>query len=655
MDMKKFIIGLFVIASLVCNDVMAQKKGNPFMMVGDTPYYANDFYNAYFETLARGENIEVVAFARDYAGFCARVAEAKALGLDITATFKSGIDNYIQNYTTTYYSDAAAIERLSREAASRASEDVKIAHILIPVSPYAFEKDSLEARGRIDSVYAALKAGADWTTLANEINRNDTGGEIGFINIFQVPYEIETAAYTTAVGSYSAPVRSPYGYHIVKVLEKRPERGLVEISHIMIFRKDNEEDNAKALKDMRTALNMLKGGASFGNVAQRYSEDSSSIPNGGYLGFYGINSLRPEIEDIVFSLPEGGTTSIIETPEGWNIIRVISKVSNASYEERATFLTQKVQQDSRYLPAQRAYGKSIRDKYFYEVNEENLEKCCQTLSNMGYLYGEWNAGLIKDGGNQLFTIDTRTVYAEDFYASLMLSLDNYGEKAELRQVVREKLDDFSYSMALEIYVNSLPTTDAKVRTAIASYTDKARAYTALNKAVSDSLSTVSLDTLHAIYDRETTEFMWGERVKYDAVFTKYPDVAARIQQAFKDGHSLEEVLAVTNRGIASTASGREMTNEKDKAFKKDFEVKVGVSDIIQEEDTYFIFNIKEIIPPSRKTFDEAYNDIQRFYGDRCARELNNVLCTKYNVQIFTKELKAIEKGLPAQKKSHGFK
>jgi peptidyl-prolyl cis-trans isomerase SurA len=173
--------------------------------------------------------------------------------------------------------------------------------------------------------------------------------------------------------------------------------------------------------------------------------------------------------------------------------------------------------------------------------------------------------------------------------------------------------------------------------------------------VSDSLSTVSLDTLHAIYDRETTEFMWGERVKYDAVFTKYPDVAARIQQAFKDGHSLEEVLAVTNRGIASTASGREMTNEKDKAFKKDFEVKVGVSDIIQEEDTYFIFNIKEIIPPSRKTFDEAYNDIQRFYGDRCARELNNVLCTKYNVQIFTKELKAIEKGLPAQKKSHGFK
>ena len=655
MDMKKFIIGLFIIASIVCNDVMAQKKGNPFMLVGDTPYYANDFYNAYFEALTRGESLDIEAFARDYAGFCARVAEAKTLGLDTTAAFKSEIDKYTQNYTATYYSDAAAIERLAREAADRAAEDVKIAHILIPVSPYAFEKDSLEARRKIDSVYAALKSGADWTTLANEINRNDTGGEIGYINIFQVPYEIETAAYTTAVGGYSTPVRSPYGYHIIKVLEKRPERGLVELSHIMIFRKDNDEDNAKALKDMRAALAMLKGGASFSSVAQRYSEDSASISNGGYLGFYTINSLRPEIEDIVFALQEGGTTSIIETPEGWNIIRVISKASNASYNERATFLTQKVQQDSRYLAAQRAYGKRIRDKYFYEVNTENLEKCCQTLSNMGYLYGEWKTSFMKDGGNQLFTLDTRTVYAEEFYSSLMLSLDNYGEKAELRQIVREKLDDFSYSMALELYVNSLPSTDVKVRKAIDSYTDKTRAYVVLSKAVSDSLSNVSMDTLHAIYDREVNEFMWGERVKYDAVFTKYPDVAKRIQAAFKEGHSLEEILAVANRGIASTANGREMTNEKDKAFKEDFEVKLGVSDIIQEEDLYFIFNIKEIIPPSRKTFDEAYNDLQRFYGDRCARELNNILCTKYNVQIFTKELKAIEKGLPAQKKAHGFK
>ncbi len=653
--MKRFIIGLFIVGAFMLNNAYAQKKGNPFMMVGDTPYYANDFYNAYFESIARGENIEIEAFARDYAGFCSQIAEAKALGLDTTASFKSGIDNYIHNYTAIYYSDAAAIERLAREAATRASEDVKIAHILIPVSLYAFEKDSLEARERIDSIHAALKAGADWTTLANEINRNDTGGEIGYINIFQVPYEIETAAYSTAVGEYSAPIRSPYGYHIIKVLDKRPERGMVELSHIMIFRKDTPEGNKKALSDMREAMQLLKKGESFSSVAQRYTEDSSSLPNGGYLGYYGINSLRPEIEEMVFALPEGGTTSIIETPEGWNIIRVISKSSNASYEERATYLTQKVQQDSRYLPAQRSYGKSIRDKYFYEVNEENLEKCCQTLSNMGYLYGEWKTSFMKDGGNQLFTIDTRTVYADEFYSSLMLSLDNYGEKAELRQIVREKLDDFSYSLALEIYVNNLTSTDAKVQAAIESYTDKARVFTLINKVTSDSLSTVSLDTLHAIYDRETNDFMWEERVRYDAVYTQYADVATRIQQLFKDGLSLAEVLSSINKGIITTADGREITGERSKSFKEDFDVKIGVSDIIQEDENYFIFNIKEIIPPTRKTFDEAYSDIQRFYAERCAKELSNILCAKYNVQIFTKELKAIEKGLPAQKKARGFK
>lgn len=274
---------------------------------------------------------------------------------------------------------------------------------------------------------------------------------------------------------------------------------------------------------------------------------------------------------------------------------------------------------------------------------------------MGFLYGEWKANMITDGGNPLFSLDTETFYADNFYSSLMLSMDSYGENTELRQVVESKLDDFSASVAVQMYVNSLEKTDKRVSTAIKEYKEKALAYALVSQSCRDSLANVDIDTLRSIYDKNPNDFMWEQRVRFDVVTTIDLATANKVQNLLKEGKTLSEALLAVNRGIATVASGQEMTETPQYAFKKDFEVKIGVSEIQEEEGEYFIFNIKEILPPTVKTYDEAYQDVQKAYIEKCAKELPDILCRKYNVQIFTKELKNLEKSVQSQLKSRGIK
>lgn len=146
-------------------------------------------------------------------------------------------------------------------------EDVKVSHILVPVGRYAFAKDTLAAKQRIDSVYAALKAGARFEDLALKVNGSQEGGDLGYITVFQVPYVLETAAYDTPVGSFSEPVRTEYGYHIVMPTERRLETGMAELAHIMIMRKGSDSLDRKSFADIKEAYARLKAGEPFDRIA----------------------------------------------------------------------------------------------------------------------------------------------------------------------------------------------------------------------------------------------------------------------------------------------------------------------------------------------------------------------------------------------------
>ena len=643
--------------SACCLPASAQKTEQPFLSIDGQAYYPRHFFNPYFEAYLQAEDKAALtpeSFIERFADDILLLNQARIQGLDTLSSLKNATDNYARMMSSPYGIDRQALERFSREAAERSKEDVRVAHILVPVSPYAFEKDSLAARARIDSIAQALAAGTPFDTLARRINPNGTSGELGFVTVFQLPYALETAAYQTPVGQYSAPVRTRFGYHIVRPLERRPARGLAELSHILVMRKGTDSLDRQSLAEVREALSRLKKGEDFASVALNYTEDATTQAQGGYLGFYGIGELLPEIEDMVFALEAGQTTSIIALPDCWEIIRVNAKVQNDDYDARKEYLDRRVLADDRYLPARKAYAQSKLAAYPLDVDQAQYEKVVETLSNMGFLWGEWKNGYIENANQRLFTLADSVFTAGDFYNSLIYNMEAHDEHAELRQIVRDKFDDFVASTALGMYVRALPQTDPRIKSSVENFRNRSLIQILTNEYCKAQLEAVDPDTLRALYDRDTARYRWGQRAHFQVVMCRDAVTAEKVRQMMNSGMDYLEILSQLNKGLVSAADGAERTEETDKAFKPDFQIRKGVSDIVQEEDLYFVFNILDILPPSCKTFEQAEDLVRDDYLRLCADRYPASLRSAHQIEVFKKQLKALNKAVNAEKKKRGI-
>ena len=656
MRITRNILTLFAMAACVLT-AEAKKAEQPFVSIDGKMYYPQDFFNPYFEAYLLAEdkaNFTPEKYLDTFIDNIVLYNQARAQGIDTLASLRRTVTNFTNLTLTPYNIDQQALERLSREAADRSKEDVRVSHILIPVPKYAFEKDSLAARARIDSVYQALKSGTPFDTLAVKINPGGSTGDLGFIAAFQLPYALETAAYQTPVGEFSTPVRTEFGYHIVRPAERRPARGMVELAHILVMRKGSDSLDTQALADIRRAYSRLKEGGNFADVALNYTEDAATQANGGYLGFYSIGELLPEIEEMVFALEPGQTTSILALPDCWEIIQVVSKVRNDDYEARKDFLNQKVLSGDRYTPARRAYAEDKLKAYPLRVDSTQYETVVETLSNMGFLWGEWKSGYVENANQPLFTLGDSTFTTSDFYNSLIYDMNKYDERSELRQIIQDTFEDFASSMALGMYVRNLPQTDERIKSSVEEFRRKAIVQMLTDAFCAERMSEVDPDTLMALYNQDTTRYLWGQRAHYQIVMCRDAASAEQARQMMQQGKDYREVLSLLNKGLASVAEGYELTEETSKVFKPDFEIRLGASDIIQEGDNYFVFNILELFPPQRKTFEQALGEVREDYYALCAERYPALLRKGHAVEVFKKQLKALDKAVNAEKKKRGI-
>src|SRR5690606_34464935 len=171
-----------------------------------------------------------------YIRYKLKVAEAIARGMDTTASFRQEYETYRAELLKPYLGDVAMVDSLVAITYDRLKEEIRAAHILVQVSPEAAPDDTLRAWNRIVEARNRALAGEDFGKLAgiysDEPGAATRGGDLGYFTALQMVFPFEQAAYSTPIGSVSMPVRTRFGYHILKVLDRRPSQGEVEVSHI---------------------------------------------------------------------------------------------------------------------------------------------------------------------------------------------------------------------------------------------------------------------------------------------------------------------------------------------------------------------------------------------------------------------------------------
>jgi peptidyl-prolyl cis-trans isomerase SurA len=211
------------------------------------------------------------------------------------------------------------------------SPEYRIGHFMIALSPSPSASEVAEAEGKINAVYDELQKGADFAATAiAKSNAQDalSGGDLGWRKSADLPSLFAELVAEMPVGGLSKPARSPAGFHILKLIEKRSDATQVvtqsKARHILVKPSavlSDDEARAKISKLRTTILD----GADFAKVAKENSEDLGSMLNGGDLGWSSPGMFVPEFETAINEAAVGSVTEPFKTQFGWHILQVTER------------------------------------------------------------------------------------------------------------------------------------------------------------------------------------------------------------------------------------------------------------------------------------------------------------------------------------------
>ncbi|HXB94960.1 MAG TPA: peptidylprolyl isomerase, partial [Puia sp.] len=259
--------------------------------IDNIPVTRDEFLRAYNKnnTAQRPSDKAYREYLELYIRYKLKVRAAYEARLDTLPAQRSELQNFRSQVAESYLKDDTSLDRLVRESFDRSQKDIRVSHILIPFPKNPVPADTLRAYESAMTAYEALKKGKRFGDVAQQYSQDPSvkvnGGEIGYITVFTLPYELETLAYSTPPGHFSKPFRTKGGYHIFRNEGERKALGRIRVAQILLAyppssTKSTQEDIRRRADSLYSAL---AGGADFATLVRTFSSDNLSYQSGGEL------------------------------------------------------------------------------------------------------------------------------------------------------------------------------------------------------------------------------------------------------------------------------------------------------------------------------------------------------------------------------------
>ncbi len=624
----------------------AQKQSDDVLFTVDgDPVKSSEFirvYNKNLDLVKDESQKDVDAYLKLFVNYKLKIKEARRLGYDTIPSYLREFESYKKQLSKNYLSDSNVTEALVKEAYDRSTQDIKASHILVILDEN--EKDTLQTYNQLMDLRERVKK-EGFENVKNDVHNGKTvfAEDLGYFSAFKMVYEFENAAYTTKVGDISKPFRTRFGYHIVKVDDKRPSRGEVTVAHIMIS--NNQSDS---LLNPETRINeiykKLNQGENFESLAKQFSDDKSSSSNGGLLSaFTGGQLNSPEFESMAFSLTEPGQISKpFSTDYGWHIVKLISKKAVQPMADMKGELESKVKRDARSSLINTALAKKLKKKYSVIDNPKKIDFFSSILTKDFYSRA-WVIPTTLDSDKELFKIGNETVTYGDFAGHLLASQKTYaGKNVPFATIVEKEYRDFQESKILKYHENNLEFENEDFAQILKEYRDGLLLFDLMEKEVWNAAAKDSIG-LKSYYEAHKTDYVWKDRVDVIlATAAKQNDIET-VTELLQKGKSDEEISAELNSEAEQKVIFTKSVMETDhQSLPKDLELKEGVSKIYQYNDAYHVLMIHKVLPSASKTFDEAKGKVISDYQNTIEENWLKALNSRYEVDINSKALKNVK-------------
>ena len=338
---------------------------------------AGEFIRMYKKSIEPEKTLDLDLYLDQFISFKLKVADAVKERLDTTKAFRNELNGYRKQLSQNYLTDLQVKEKVLQKAYQRYLTEVNAWHILISCPPEASPEDTLKAWTKASDIRERIIQGEPFEKVARGSSDDKSvminGGNLGYFTVFQMIMPFEDVAFNLKKGAISDPVRTPYGYHIIKVTDKRASKGRILVAHIMKAVPPGAGD--KEMEDAKYEINKiykeLQEGASFSELAQKYSDHKESAVNGGKLNWFGTGEMIPDFSEAAFAISDTGQYSKpIKTLYGWHIIKLLNKTSPGSLEESRSFLESKINQSYLNSISKKSLIEKLKKDYRYTLNRE---------------------------------------------------------------------------------------------------------------------------------------------------------------------------------------------------------------------------------------------------------------------------------------------
>lgn len=656
MKINKIILGCALAVSAL--SFAQNTKKEVLFTIDENSYFTDEFtrvYNKNIELVKDDSQKDLNQYLELFIGYKLKINKANKLGLQNNAKYINELASYRQQLAKNYLSDVKVTKALIEEGYNRSKKEVRASHILLNLDENALPADTLKIYNQALDIRKKAMQGQKFEDLAVQFSQDpsvkENKGDLGYFSAFRMVYAFESAAFKTKVGEISLPVRTRFGYHLVKVVDARENRGEVTVSHIMITKPttDSKEDNAKAKATIDDIYTKIKQGENFENLATQFSQDKNSAPKGGLLPRFASGQLSSEeFENEAFKLQSLNSFSpAFESQFGWHIIKLIEKHPLKSFAEMERELDSKIRKDDRSRLITNSLTEKLRKKYTVKRDNKLYNKV-KALVNDKYYTNEWTAPTdTKDFTGSLFTIQDKKVEATKFLTELQAQQKSNFKLKPVGKVVDLVYGNFVDAQLNSYYNDNLEKEFPEFANIIEEYRDGLLLFDLMEKEIWDKAKQDSIG-LKTHFNANINKYQWKQRVEVLTASSSKEEVAKQVKIMLKNTIATEDIKKKFNvNDVVNVMIKQEIYEEGSDNFPKNVTASMQVSDVVKENDFYFVNKVINVIPAGPKKLDEVrgkvINDYQQYLEDNWVNDLKKEFKVTVNQEVFEKTKATIKK------------
>jgi len=597
-----------------------------------------------------------------YIKFKLKVRQAYDHGYQNDSDSRAELLEYRKNLAVTYLIDNEINGPALQRMYERRLLEIRASHILIQVPSNSAPADTLRAYSTALKIIDSLKAGRRFEELVANNSQDPSAsrnkGDLYYFTSGAMVPEFEEAVFSVNPGAFVPyPVRTQFGYHIIKVTERHSNPGSIHVSHIMkrLSSGSGGDDSMRAIMDLRNALDSLKHGGEFADLAKSISDDKYSAERGGDLGFITRRRTVQEFDSAAFKLKVGEVSGIVKTQYGLHLIQVTEIKPVPSFASMEQELKSSYQQ-YHFQKDYDLYVNALKKEYEFVQSNEGTGAWTKALDTAKTTNDvTWDSSFTAaTRAKELFSLAGQKISIDSVIRLVKADQELRGLPLSSPSTFTTIVDKISKSLVVEFKARSMETQYPDFARIMKEYEEGIMLFKAEQNEVWNKV-TINDSAMHIYFNANRSKYTWPDRVDVQEIFMPTDSVAKVVTFLLKKQKLPFDSVAAQYNTRQSTKDKRGgwgmlpvTTND---LTQRGWPMKQGeVSEYFPYESGFTIIKVLGKDPAREKTFQEAGSELssafQEFESKRLENEWYESLKKKYPITTNNEALKDASEQAP---------